>query len=144
MSATSTTTHVSISNETPEIVTIDNKEKVVVWGRPVLPNVNATPGIGTETIDEVFVDARHAVLWIINARKDAAKRSTIVYASHDGHSGADASNVQDVESNTMVFGTLGISFSVDLNGSGTSQVMRLRATTTESGITVRAVRILVS
>lgn len=140
--STSETTYVSISNETPNTVTIDDERKVVVWGTPSLPITNVTIAVaGTETIDQVLVDDRHACFWIITAWKAAATRSTIIYATHDGHSGADAANVTNVESNTLVIGSLGVSFAVDLNGSGTSQVMRLRATTTETDVIVRAVRI---
>jgi hypothetical protein len=98
------------------------------------------------TLDSVLVDNVSAVKWLVTIEQQASpanKRHQIVFAGHDGHASADASNVDDT-----VFGKLkqGANFNhsvtVDLNGTGGTQEMRLRVASTESGgINVYAKRI---
>jgi hypothetical protein len=107
------------------------------------PSVEVDVSTSPLTIDEVLVDDYDKVVWEIKATKGAAKRYSTIKAGHDGHAGADASNWGSTgEIDLITFGTLGASFSVDLNGSsGATQAMRLRCTTTEDDVIVSARRI---
>lgn len=92
----------------------------------------AGAGITTATVaDEVFVDDDRAVIWEI-ALQDANGnvRTLVITAQHNGTAGADAS-VADYSINGLpATGTVTISPSVDLDGSGGAQTMRLILTPT--------------
>ena len=104
-------------------------------------------GVTTEaTIDEVLVDNVAEVVWQVtleDAANPARKRAFIVHAFHDGHAAADAANVDDnLSSRLRVGANFNRSISVDLNGTGAGQTMRLRVASTEpSGVNVYAKRI---
>lgn len=89
------------------------------------------------TVDEVLVDSVDAVKWTISAREPGNPtrvQKDVVTAIHDGHSGADASNVDYDRSSILKLNTTipGYSITVDLNGTTTSQVMRLRVESTNA------------
>ena len=90
---------------------------------------------GVVTLDSVNVDTVASVKWFVNAQGnlvgDAAKKRVVeIHAAHDGHlvgGGADAANTDNnVISKLKLGASLGVTFTVDLSGSGAGQVMRLR------------------
>lgn len=95
-------------------------------------------------IDSVLVDDVLTTEWTVHARSTGT--ATDIYtarilASHDGTAAADATNVQFNAFSEMVFGTAisGLTFTVELNGAATAQVMRLSVTSTQA-VNVRVSR----
>lgn len=98
------------------------------------------------TVDSVLVDDVAEVVWhvmIEDASDKTRKRAVIVHAIHDGTDASDASLVDDNVSSRLRLGaTFNRTVQVDISGTGASQVMRLRVTSTEpSGVNVYAKRI---
>lgn len=99
------------------------------------------------TIDSVLVDSVIAVEWIVTIMNNASKqnrRHFKVFAGHDGiEGGADAANVDDTVGKILKQGAnFDWSVSVDLNGVGAAQVMRLRVASTEgAGVDIQVKRI---
>jgi len=92
---------------------------------------------GIVTLDSVNVDAVASVKWFVYAQGnlvgDAPKKRVVeMHVTHDGHlvgGGADAANTdENVTSKLKLGASLGITYTIDLNGVGASQVMRLRVT----------------
>jgi len=82
------------------------------------------------TLDSVLVDDVACAKWLVTVELDSdatRKRHLVIFAGHDGHAAADAVNVDDTVASKL---NLGANFtyrvSVDLNGTGASQEMRLR------------------
>jgi chaperonin cofactor prefoldin len=96
------------------------------------------------TLDSVVVDDIGAVEWLVFAEDETnQKRNAVkVYACHDGISTADATEVD--YSNHIIQragGTIsGLSISVDLDGTGGSQTMRLRVSCSSVTVNFRARR----
>ena len=96
------------------------------------------------TVDSELVDTFQVVRWLVTAQSvgtPANNYSAVIMCCHDGSSGADAVNVSYTASNELIPNTLptGLSFTVDLDGVTTSQVVRLRCVSTDS-VNVKAVR----
>jgi len=95
------------------------------------------------TIDEVVVDDFHACEWEVVAFEEAApadKKYFKITGFHDGTAAADATSVKDKVNDKMNFGSFNLSTSIDLNGAGAAQRMRLRISSTSAGVTVIARR----
>lgn len=96
-------------------------------------NVGSTQ-IGVSAIstqDSVLVDTVAAVKWLVTCRQGTSMNSRIVWASHDGTSGADAVDTDEtvyakIKKNAAI---AGIAVTIDLSGAGVAQVMRLRVAT---------------
>lgn len=100
------------------------------------------------TLDEMLVDDFLAAKWLVVAELDSApganRRAAEVFAAHDGHAGADAANADFTVYAVLKKGTIaGLSISVDLNGSGAGQTMRLRVAAT-GATSFRAKRLAVA
>lgn len=100
------------------------------------------------TVDSVLVDTVAAVHWIVhiqgNAEGDAAKKEIYkITAGHDGHNtgaGADATAAFPDAFRIKIGSSLsGLTVAVDVSGTGGSQVMRLRVSST-TAVDVRAIR----
>lgn len=99
-------------------------------------------GVTTEvTLDEVLVDNVYAAKWLLQYEDDASpenKEAVEVFAIHDGTAAADASNVDDtVYAKVKIGSGVNATISVDLNGTGAAQTMRLRVSAS-SAATFRA------
>lgn len=102
-------------------------------------------GVTTEvTLDSVVVDDVLASEWEVHMVEDANPTRVQVrklFVTHDGHSGADAANLDDSVHTKL---KLGADFNavliVDLNGVGAAQVMRLRVSSSTAGVTFTARR----
>jgi hypothetical protein len=98
----------------------------------------------TVTLDSLVVDDIGAVEWLVFAEDETNQRRNAlkVYATHDGISTADATEVD--YSNHIIQragGTIvGLSVTVDLSGTGASQVMRLRVSCSSVTVNFRARR----
>lgn len=97
------------------------------------------------TVDEVLVDDVQTCKWFVEVFEQATptkKKAVEVLALNNGTASSDATNVADNRSAVLNMGpNFNYTISVDLNGAGASQTMRLRATSSTAGITVRARRI---
>lgn len=100
------------------------------------------------TIDSVLVDTVAAVDWKLHIKGnlvgDATKTEIYrIHATHNGHNvsgGADATDANNDSSRVRIGGNLtGVSVTVDVSGTGASQVMRLRVAST-TAVDVKAVR----
>lgn len=102
------------------------------------------------TLDEVLVDSVKGVVWEIVLSLDSDPARVVmmtVSAVHDGvvapGTPADAANVDDAAYAKLKVGaSFDYSVSVDLNGTGASQTMRLRVSAS-AAITAKATRIVV-
>lgn len=96
------------------------------------------------TVDSVLVDNYSAVKWYVVVSEDATpanKKAFEIFALHNGTASADASSVDDDQYSILKKGSnFNLSVSVDLNGTGASQVMRLRVASTSAGVSVKAYR----
>ncbi len=113
-----------------------------------LTNVTAS-----QTLDSVSVDAVAAVKWQVhvegNLLADAAKKVVVeIFAAHDGHNnggGADATDADFAVYAKLKIGAalVGLTFSVDVNGAGGAQTMRLLIAST-TAVDVRAIRKIIN
>ncbi len=99
-----------------------------------------------ETVDQVLVDEIASVHWLVtveNAGAPTSKKHFEVYAGHNGHSAADATGADDTVFARLRLGAnFNVSITVDVNGVGAAQEMRLRVASTEpGGVNVYAKRI---
>jgi len=106
----------------------------------------SVPGItALATVDSVLVDNVKACKWLIQAFEEANPsrvKSSEIYAMHNGTASADADDVDDNESSILKFvPSFNLTLSVDINGVGAAQVMRLRASSSTAGVTVTVRRI---
>lgn len=102
--------------------------------------VALTNGAAT-TIDSIAVDSYAAAGWLVVLAKGTARRTVFVLADHDGTSGGDATAADPTEFGKGDRGTVDVVLSVDVNGTGAAQVMRLRALASSTGWTATAYRI---
>jgi hypothetical protein len=102
------------------------------------------------TADSVLVDDVHSVEWEMVVWEEATPANKIfqkITALHDGTASADASNVDDVAHTKLKLGSnFDLDVSVDLNGAGGAQEMRLRIASGTAGIAyeVRRTGVLVN
>lgn len=87
---------------------------------------------GANVVDQVLVDDVAAVQWFVqvqDATPGANRDSLTIEAHHDGHT-ADATDAFYTTYGGSPAGTVPVTWSVDVAGSGASQYMRLIATVT--------------
>lgn len=89
------------------------------------------------TLDSVLVDNVKASKWYVMARKTSNPsqvKAFEIFALHNGTPAADATLVDDTEYAKLKKGaSFDLEVSVDLNGTGAAQTMRLRALSAEAG-----------
>ncbi len=96
------------------------------------------------TVDEVLVDACVSVGWevhALNVGTPANVYKATIQAVHDGTTSTDATTQDYSSAAELAIGgeISGLSFSVDINGTGTAQTMRLRCASTTT-VNVKAIR----
>lgn len=105
-------------------------------------SVNAITTLAT--VDSVLVDSVAAVKWYIHAHEDATPSNVKVMevlAMHNGTAAADASSVKDTEYAILKLGSaFNLVIAADISGTGAAQVMRLRASSTSAGVSLRVFR----
>jgi len=107
--------------------------------------ISQATGVTTEvTLDSVVVDDVIASEWEIHMREDANPTRVKVqklFATHNGHSGADATTTDDTVFAKLKLGAdfNAVAFA-ELNGAAASQVMRLRISSSTAGVTFTARR----
>ena len=113
------------------------------------PSQFTSSSVTTETsVDSVKVDYHNAVKWMVTAAEDSLgtesnKECVEIFAIHDGTSAADATAVDFVQyGNVKTADISGLTFNVDISGTGASQEMRLTVTST-TAVDVTAIRISV-
>ncbi|MBF0157497.1 MAG: hypothetical protein HQL57_09970, partial [Magnetococcales bacterium] len=109
---------------------------------------SGTTGVTTAvTLDSVPVDESLAVEWTVHARSVANPAkvwSGKILAVHDGTETADATQAKHTAFAILKTGSISqLDFDVDLNGAGSTQVLRLRASSGEAA-DLRAVRSVVT
>lgn len=101
-----------------------------------------------QVLDSMLVDDVSAAKWTVmvegNLLADAAKKRVVeILGTHDGHingAGADATDTDYTVYAKLKMGNIvGLTFTVDVSGSGVAQVMRLTITST-TAVNVRAIR----
>jgi hypothetical protein len=89
------------------------------------------------TLDSVLVDNVKASKWYVMARKTSNPsdvKASEIFALHNGTPAADATQVDDTEYAKLKKGaSFDLTVTVDINGTGAAQTMRLRAASTEVG-----------
>lgn len=100
---------------------------------------------GRATIDEIVVDDVKSCVWLVHAFEEANParvKSWYVSALHDGTASADATQTDDTVTDKLKIGTnFDANLTVDLNGAGAAQRLRLRGDSTTAGVTFTARRI---
>ena len=98
-----------------------------------------------QTLDSVLVDKVKVSKWIVQAFEQATPtniQSLEISALHNGTAAADATLSDNSIINKLKLGTaFNLVVSVDLNGTGAAQTMRLRVQSSTAGVTVTARRI---
>jgi hypothetical protein len=101
-----------------------------------VPSVQlAVSGGTTVTLDTVLVDDVGAVTWKLYAQETATQdtRVSVITAAHNGNATNDASVVENNNFAILKLGVVnGLTVTVDLNGTGASQEMRLRVSATNA------------
>jgi hypothetical protein len=92
------------------------------------------------TIDSVLCDSYAGASWEVTLAKGTARRVVTVWAGHDGATASDATAATYTEAGADDIGTVDVVLSVDVNGAGAAQVMRLRALASSTGWTATAFR----
>ena len=106
--------------------------------------VTVSPVTTLATIDSVLVDSIKAVKWYVQAF-EIANPSRIkcfeIFAGHNGTAAADATATDDTVYAALKFGaSFNLVLAVDINGATTSQVMRLRASSSTAGVSITVKR----
>lgn len=98
---------------------------------------------GAKVVEGFACRAWKAIVWYVVAEKNAQRAFFIVSCENNGYALVDATAV-DAPTITQLndLGTMAVNmtFTVDLNGAGTAQMMRLKAAAAIDGVTVRARR----
>lgn len=105
---------------------------------------SATSVSSNTTLDTALVDVYRSVAWLVTGFDEAnpsRAKSEIVHATNNGTASADATQVDDNTFSKNSTGNFNFQVSVDLNGTGASQTMRLRVNTTEPDVTFTAIRL---
>ena len=125
-----------------------NADKIL-QARVETSSTNVTTAV---TVDSVLVDDVTAVRWVVycegNLEADANKKQVVeIMATHDGHNtgaGDDATDSDYTVYAKLKMGVLtGLTFTVDVNGTGAGQTMRLRISST-TAINIHAVREIIN
>ncbi|MHA1806201.1 MAG: hypothetical protein ACTSX2_01340 [Candidatus Thorarchaeota archaeon] len=124
---------------------LDTAELYALKGRTESSLTNVTT---IQVLDSILVDAASTCKWTVhcegNLLADAAKKRVVeILGTHDGHingAGADATDTDYTVYAKLKMGNIvGLTFTVDVSGSGVAQVMNLKITST-TAVDVRAVR----
>lgn len=109
-------------------------------------NSSATNVTNQTIIDQVLVDNVAAVMWKVhvqgNSGADRANKETmVIWATHDGHAGADANDADYAKYGIVKMGAAitGLSVVVTVSGTGAAQTMNIAVTSTMA-VDVRMVR----
>lgn len=106
--------------------------------------VTVTGITAATTVDSVLVDSTKAVKWYVQAFEEADPnniKAFEIFAAHDGTAAADAAAADDTTYGKLALGgNFNLVLSVDLNGTGAGQTMRLRAQSSTAGVTVSVKR----
>jgi len=98
-----------------------------------------------QTLDSVLVDKIKLAKWLVHAFEEANParvQSMEISALHDGTTVGDAANIDNSIINKLKLGTtFNFTATVDLDGAGAAQAMRLRVASTTAGVTVTSRRI---
>lgn len=100
--------------------------------------VQATGTVAQNTptiVDSVLVDAIQGCKWVVVARSTANPnrvKSLEIEAVHNGHSAADATNIDDSVEAKLNVGNFNLKVDTSLTGSGATQAMNLVIDTTEA------------
>jgi len=100
-----------------------------------------------QDLDTVLADDIQQVEWEIVAFEEATpanKKASKIVAIHNGHAGADATLVDDTQFAKLKFGNFNLVLTVDLNGVGAAQAVRLRASSSTAGVHVSLRRTVVN
>ena len=120
-------------------------ETAVEAGSPTYTSNAVTTAV---TVDSVLVDNICAVKWYVYARETANPervKAYEVWATHNGTPSADATQSDDtVYAKLKIGSNFDVNLSVDVNGTGAGQTMRLRVSSSSAGVDVRATREAVS
>jgi len=108
----------------------------------------ATTITAAATVDSMLVDSFAAVKWLVQAFEEATpgnKKSFEIFAAHNGTTAADATGTprNTIYAQLDNGSAFNLTITLDLNGAGVAQVMRLRAASTSAGVTVKVKRIAV-
>lgn len=118
----------SVISDNVDIKTAFQELETYVEGLGIA-NVENEAVTTSAVLDSVLVDDVYAVKWLVHAVDEANNTVSAweVWAGHDGEAAADAANVDDTVYAKLKIGggVAGASISVDLNGTGASQAMRL-------------------
>lgn len=97
------------------------------------------------TLDSVLVDNIKAVKWFVHVFEEATPanmKAIEVFAVHNGTAAADATTSDNNNSAILKLGSnFNLTTTVDVSGTGGSQVMRLRITSTSAGVTATSRRV---
>ena len=92
---------------------------------------NASAGSTQFTLDSVLVDDVDVVEWDVTAESTTSRESIVIRSQHDGDASTDATGSTYATSNALgATNIAGFAVVTDVNGSGSSQTMRLRCTST--------------
>lgn len=115
------------------------------YNHPHNPQTSISVNIadGAKVVESLAALTWRAVTWIVCVEKNNARAYILVNANTDSYSSTDATTV---DSSQQILSDLNaaaskVTLSVDLNGAGSSQVLRLKAATTVDGYTVRVRRV---
>lgn len=98
---------------------------------------------GEKIVESLLCRDWKAALWLVVAEKNDQRYFATVGATHDGYGTTDATLVTSptLEPISDTGGVAAkINYTVDISGAGATQVMSLKAETTENGFTIRARR----
>ena len=101
-----------------------------------------------QTLDDVLVDDVLAAEWELHMKEDATPANVQVqkvFATHDGHAGADAANVDDSVDGILKLGSaFNNQVNVVLTGTGAAQKMELQVISSTAGVTFTARRTIIA
>ena len=109
---------------------------------PLIEVKQTSVAVGTTVLDSVLVDEYGSVDWIVcisNPNTGSRYRVTIS-AVHNGTVSADATDGSFQPVGGALIGVVDVVLSIDLDGTGASQVMRLIATTSTANWTAQVHR----
>lgn len=109
-------------------------------------SVNVASTDGTKVVETILVDDYKSVAWYIVLYKDTTFSKTMfIHATHNGGPLGDATTVGTTQETLATTGTDpgDITVSVDLNGTGTAQVLRLKVAKTagNTDMLIRRIRV---
>jgi hypothetical protein len=127
------------------VLTVDEKGRITL--ATTAPIGGAAPftvslSTGVNLVDSVLVDAIGVAIYDVQLIKDStgARYSCVVRAQHDGTTTDDATDTDYIITDTLITGTVDVSLLMEVNGTGISQTMRLKANASSAGWVLRYLR----